>query len=112
MVCRQMETADQKGAAMKTMCPLNEAGLCFLYAHRPMICRLHGIPHEFQKPGQGVVYGAGCEAFTQQCQDHGYVPFDRTAFYVKMAGLEKELKSALGITQKIKMTIAEMITTF
>ncbi|MFC1856498.1 hypothetical protein ACFL9U_00540 [Thermodesulfobacteriota bacterium] len=111
-VCRQMEAANQNEEVMKAMCPLNEAGLCFLYAHRPMICRLHGIPHEFQKPGQRVVSGAGCEAFTHQCQEYGYIPFDRTPFYMEMAGLEKELKRVLGTTQKIKMTIAEMITTF
>jgi hypothetical protein len=29
-----------------------------------------------------------------------------------MAGLEKELKQAVGLKQKIKMTVAEMIVTF
>jgi Fe-S-cluster containining protein len=27
---------------VRVMCPLNENGLCIAYAHRPMICRIHG----------------------------------------------------------------------
>jgi Fe-S-cluster containining protein len=37
---------------VRLMCPLNFDELCILYPYRPMICRLHGIPHELKKPGQ------------------------------------------------------------
>jgi len=38
------------------------------------------------------------------------IKFDRTPFYIRMAELENELKKEAGITQKLKMTIAEMLT--
>lgn len=109
-VCAKIVEADKKGLTLRLMCPLNFDGLCLLYAYRPMICRLHGIPHEFQRPGQGVIYSPGCEAFSKQCKGKGYFRFDRTPFYIEMAGLEKELKEAAGITQKFKMTVAQMLT--
>jgi hypothetical protein len=31
---------------------------------------------------------------------------------MEMAALEKEMKQAVGMTQKIKMTVAQMIVTF
>ncbi len=74
-----------------------------------MICRLHGIPHELQKAGHRVMYSPGCDAFTKQIKAKEYYKFDRTPFYIKMAELENELKKAAGITQKLKMTVAEML---
>lgn len=108
-VCRQSELADKQGLPVRLMCPLNKEGLCTLYHHRPMICRLHGIPHELRKPGQPVIHGAGCGDFDKRCGDISYFRFDRTPFYFEMAKLENEFKQAFGITGKIKMTIAEMI---
>jgi Fe-S-cluster containining protein len=94
------------------MCPLNVDGRCYLYAHRPMICRLHGLPHELH-PGTGrLVRGPGCDAFDQQCREHPYVAFDRTPFYRRMAELERGLRQASGYGFKIKMTLAEMIACF
>ena len=105
------ETArgDGSGAVMRLMCPLNVDELCILYAYRPMICRLHGIPHELQKAGQNPAYGPGCETFDRRCGHKGYLKFDRTPFYRKMAMLEQEVKQALGFDGKIRMTVAEMI---
>ena len=74
-----------------------------------MICRLHGIPHQLQKPGQGIMYSPGCEAFTKQCEAKEYIKFDRTPFYVEMAKHERELREAVGFAQKFKMTVAEML---
>ena len=111
-VCRKTVLADKKGQSVRLMCPLNGDGLCLLYEFRPMICRLHGIPHELQQPGQGIVHAPGCEAFTDQHRNKTYFRFDRTSFFIEMAGLEKELKPAVGLRQKIKMTVAEMIVTF
>ena len=103
--------ADQSGAALRLMCPLNFDDLCILYPYRPMICRLHGIPHEHQKPGQNPLYGPGCKTFDRRCGARGYFKFDRTPFYREMAMLEREAKHTLGFAGKIKMTIAEMILT-
>jgi Fe-S-cluster containining protein len=101
--------ADGSGAVLRLMCPLNYDELCILYPYRPMICRLHGIPHELHKPGQNPAYGPGCETFSRRCGHRGYFKFDRTPFYRQMAMLEQEVKQALGFDGKIRMTVAEMI---
>ena len=85
-----------------------------LYAFRPMICRLHGIPHELHRPGGNVIKNPGCNAFFDQCRKSGtsaYIRFDRTPFYRQMAILEKDLRQATGYTDKIKLTIAQMLVT-
>lgn len=108
-VCRKTDEADKKGTAVRLMCPLNFDGLCILYDYRPMICRLHGIPHELQKAGQNVIHSPGCDAFAEQNREKSYFKFDRTPFYIKMAELENKLKKAANIKQKIKMTVAQML---
>lgn len=111
-VCDELKTADETGEKVRRMCPINVDGLCSLYEYRPMICRLHGIPHELHKPGLNVVYGPGCNVFSRQCGQEKYDVFDRTPFYYKMTELENKLKQALRITAKTKMTVAEMVVTF
>ena len=108
-VCRDTARAVKKKMPVRLMCPLNYASLCILYPFRPMICRLHGIPHELQKPGQKVIHGPGCSTFDERCADKRYFKFDRTPFYVAMAKLENEFKQTMGLDGRIRMTIAEMI---
>ena len=96
----------------RTLCPLNFNDRCILYTYRPMICRLHGIPHEFQTAHHKVIRAPGCDAFAGQHGHLKHVRFDRTPFYMEMARLEGELKQAIGIGTKLKMTIAEMIVSF
>lgn len=109
---RQMRAADALNRTIRMMCPLNSKGLCVLYIHRPMICRLHGLPHELHKPGRQPVYSPGCDAFTRQCGDKSYYPFDRTPFYRQIAALEQELRKAAAFNARLKMTVAEMIGIF
>jgi len=104
--------ADNGATAVRLMCPLNFDELCILYPYRPMICRLHGISHELQKPGQNPVYGPGCETFDRCCGRQSYFKFDRTPFYRDVAILEQEVKQTLGFAGKIRMTVAEMILDF
>jgi hypothetical protein len=111
-VCRKINETDEMGKPVKQMCPVNFESLCILYPYRPMICRLHGIPHELKSPGQGTLTSPGCMTFTMKCQVKKRFKFDRTPFYMQMAALEKEMKQAAGVTQKIKMTVAQMIVTF
>ncbi len=111
-VCRKTDEAVEKGIPVRVMCPLNFDGLCLMYDYRPMICRLHGIPHELQRPGQSTMYGLGCDTFTKQCQEKEFFKFDRTPFYIEMAELEKELRQEVGVRQKIKLTVAQMLTSF
>ena len=101
--------ADKKGTRFRQMCPLNTDGRCILYSWRPMICRLHGIPHEIHKPGYDIIHVPGCEVFSKQLGTTDYHRFDRTPFYIKLASLERDLKQAAGITTKIKMMIADML---
>ena len=103
--------AGRKGLSAKEMCPLNLNGRCILYSYRPMICRLHGIPHELHRPGKTVQNHPGCNAFYEQCRQPPYIRFDRTPFYIEMSALERDLKSALGISERIKMTVAQMLLT-
>jgi Fe-S-cluster containining protein len=108
-VCRETAKTDQKERPVRLMCPLNSDGRCTLYAYRPMICRLHGISHELRKPGQNVIRGSGCGMFDLHCSNQNYRKFDRTPFYYAMARLEGEFKQAIGLSDRIKMTVAEMI---
>jgi hypothetical protein len=96
-------------AGTRIMCPLNRRGLCRLYACRPMICRLHGIPHELNHPVRGTTRGPGCGAFDRQCAGKASRPLDRTPFYRKMARLENRLRDSLGFRSRLKMTIADML---
>ena len=111
-VVAETTRADEKGETVQWMCPLNFDERCILYPYRPMICRLHGIPHELQNPGQAPVQGPGCENFDQQSSSPNYFKFDRTPFYRDMAMLEQKVKQTLGFSGKFKMTIAEMILDF
>jgi hypothetical protein len=111
-ICHAADKVKKDDVTVPPMCPLNVDNLCSLYAYRPMICRLHGIPHELRKPGRQVVFGPGCITFDQLYSHKSYHRFDRTGFYLEMARLEKEYKAAASLTGKIKMTIAEMIYSF
>lgn len=104
--------AERTGKPVTAMCPLNQAGLCRLYHQRPMICRLHGIPNELGKPGQVPVTGPGCGEFEKNYGKMAVVRLDRTPFYMQLAHLERRLRGAYGLQEKLKMTVAHMITTF
>jgi Fe-S-cluster containining protein len=100
---------DEKNASFGPMCPMNVNERCIIYAHRPMICRLHGIPHELRKPGSTPRYHDGCSAFHERHGDRSYVTFDRTPLYMELAQTEKDFKAAMNLSTKIKLTIAEML---
>lgn len=103
-------SADSKlTGSNRPLCPLNEEGRCILYASRPMICRLHGIPHEFAPPGQPLRVGPGCKDFYRQCGQKEGRRLDRTHHYMELARLEARIKNRLGLRQKLKLTVAEML---
>ena len=110
--CRQQAEADANGAAARAWCPLNAEGRCMVYELRPMICRLHGIPHVLRQPGGRTVQGPGCEYFRSLQKTGSDACLDRTPFYRAMAGLEKEFRTTLEANVKFKQTIAEMILSF
>jgi hypothetical protein len=110
--CGDMAQADKTCAPIRILCPLNVNERCILYAHRPMICRLHGIPHQVRNPRQDLIVGPGCDAFTDHCGGIEHIRLDRTPLYMEMSRLEKELRQEIQMADKIKITVARMITLF
>jgi hypothetical protein len=93
--------------SLKRMCPLNREGKCVLYFYRPMICRLHGLPHELHPPGRQKIRGSGCDAGSFDAKT--YIPFDRTPFYVEMAAIEQQFKDRHSKTGRPRQTIAQIL---
>lgn len=111
-VARQTALSEQQGQPIRIMCPVNQDGWCRLYFHRPMICRLHGVAHKFQRPDGGTAQGPGCDWFDRTAQHVPCEPLDRTLFYAHTARLEKNLRETLVFSGRIRMTVAEMIRSF
>ena len=91
----------------KEPCPLLMNGRCGVYAFRPMICRMHGLPHEIHRPGLPPLKGPGCAAGA--FENRSGTPFDRTPFYREMAAVEMAFRQAQGKTGKIKETVAQIL---
>ncbi len=99
--------ADGEIKSLKIMCPLNENEKCIVYPYRPMICRLHGLPHEIRNPGSNPLMGKGCES--GRFNKKAYIPFDRTPFYQNMVQIESDYRITSKRNGKIKETIAQML---
>lgn len=102
----------QAGEILPVMCPANEEGLCTLYEWRPMICRLHGLPHRFTKPSGETVEAGGCGMFFKQAKNPNllYAPrLDRTDFYRRLADIEIEIRRELNYRKRYSKTTAEML---
>ncbi len=108
----QSRKALMKGERPQIMCPLNDGGLCVLYKHRLMICRMHGVPSCFSKPDGSKVHFPGCFRCQEQVEGREEIPeVDRTELYRELASLEKDVLLSVAFKgHRIKMTIAEMIT--
>lgn len=104
-----LREAESQGASFRQWCPLNRDGRCILYAYRPMICRLHGLPHILHHPVRGLIRGTGCHVFEQAQRRVAPRPLDRSGIYQTLAGLEQTVRKATGFGAPVGMTIAEMI---
>ena len=102
--------ADAQGRPAVVMCPLNENDRCILYAYRPMICRLHGIPHRLNRPDGRQQVGPGCADFDRQCGPTKSVFLDRTPLYAGLAELEQRARRQSAFKGKLRMTIAQILT--
>ncbi|WP_300159990.1 hypothetical protein [Solidesulfovibrio sp.] len=105
--CRE---ALSRGETPRVMCPVNDDGLCGLYGHRLMICRLHGVPNVLIGP-MGVREFPGCGPCQRLAADGtGLKAMDRTPLLKRLAALEMELwGSRPGRPEKVDMTLAEML---
>lgn len=109
-VCRIYRQHPDTADPERVLCPLNEDGQCVIYPYRPMICRLHGIPHELNTSTGGLQHHPGCHMFTRNIgMSVPYRTFDRTPFYQRMANLEQTLRRELGFNQRLKLTVAHML---
>jgi Fe-S-cluster containining protein len=106
---QKMNELQRRQEPLRVMCPLNEQERCVLYEQRPMICRLHGIPHALHRPDGQTLTGSGCDDFYRQCRRGDTAPLDRTPLYMALANLESRLREQLNYRHKIKMTVAEII---
>jgi len=100
-----------KGERPVVLCPLNDDGLCGLYSHRLMICRLHGVPTSMTLPDGQKKSFPGCAVCQKLTEGQSNTPaMDRTKFFREMVALERQyLSTARRPLSKVKMTIAEML---
>ncbi len=90
------------------MCPVNFDGLCSLYAHRPMICRMHGLPHRVRGPQGHESRGGGCGRF-EAMEIKVDWSVNRTPHYTALARIESQLRKDRRLTGNLRLTTAEMI---
>jgi len=98
----EMET----GEILPLMCPANADGLCMLYSHRPMICRLHGLPHRFRRPDGREERGGGCARFEGSHKTDWTV--NRSNLYMDLAAVEADVRRTSGFRGRYSLTTAEM----
>ncbi|MEJ5358604.1 MAG: YkgJ family cysteine cluster protein [Desulfobacterales bacterium] len=106
---REVIEARRRAPDAAPACPLLEGDRCLLYAARPMLCRLHGVPHRFRLPDGTWREGPGCAAFHRRQPGPGRALLDRTPHYARLARLEAACRRALGIRRGFRRTIAAMI---
>ena len=115
----QAQEALARGERPHVMCPLNledqKQGICGLYKHRLMICRMHGVPNMLIKPnGQRVQFPGcyRCQELTEtlEAEDKQVPVVDRTPMYKDLVMLEMQFVGKnLRQFPKVDHTIAEMI---
>lgn len=109
---RDTREALDQGNRPQLMCPLNDDGLCGIYTHRLMICRLHGVPNRLRYPNGKIVDFPGCYRSQELCASRKAVPvLDRTALYTRLMELEIQFVGPKKITTipRVDLTLAEML---
>lgn len=102
-----------EGKIPDIMCPLNDDGLCGMYRHRLMICRMHGVPNILVRPdGRRNVF-PGCwlsQKLTNDRKPEDIPYLDRTPLYRRLVALEQGfLGSRFKSLPKVDLNLAEMI---
>ena len=112
---QQSQTQLAAGQRPQLMCPLNVDGLCALYQHRLLVCRMHGVPALLTRPdGQRLRFPGcfRCQEIVQDTypQEDAAPAMDRTAIFLRLTELENQfLAGKRQRFPKVKKTIAEMI---
>ncbi|MGE4443006.1 MAG: hypothetical protein AB7D27_16200 [Desulfomicrobium sp.] len=109
---RDAAEALSRGERPSIMCPLNDDGRCGVYAHRLMICRLHGVPNRLRYPDGRTVDFPGCFRSQELCAGKESFPvLDRTALYTRLMELEVQFVGPRRIRAlpRVDLTLAEMI---
>jgi Fe-S-cluster containining protein len=94
------------------MCPLNKDGLCGLYSHRLMICRMHGVPNTITAPNGSTRTFPGCFKSQERIRTMESPPMlDRTPLYIRLVQLEQGFLGPKRIRTlpRVNMTLAEML---
>lgn len=95
------------GETVPLMCPVNFEGLCRLYEHRPMICRLHGLPYRYRRPDNREERGTGCARFEGRHKTDWTV--NRSKLYLDLAAVEADVRRTSGFRGRYSLTTAEML---
>jgi hypothetical protein len=108
---RQSQAQRAAGQRPKILCPLNEDGLCSLYQHRLLVCRMHGVPALMTRPDGRSLRFPGCFRCQELVgQDEAAPAMDRTQIFIRLADVENRLLCGKRqLFPKVKKTIAEMI---
>ena len=112
---RESQAALVRGEAPSTMCPLNDDGPCGVYAHRLMICRMHGVPNRIVRPDGRAIAFPGCfksQALTAERREQGRETpvLDRTPLYTELVRLEMDLLGNKARSlPRVDLTLAEML---
>ena len=109
---RDATDALARGEKPSIMCPLNDDGRCGVYAHRLMICRLHGVPNRLRYPDGRTADFPGCFRSQELCAGQDSFPvLDRTALYTRLMELEVQFVGPRQIRAlpRVDLTLAEMI---
>jgi hypothetical protein len=98
------------------MCPLiDDNGLCGLYEHRMLVCRMHGVPATLTRPDGQSMRFPGCfrcqEIVAENYDRETDAPaMDRTQLFRRLAALESQLMGdRRHLYPRLKKTIADMI---
>lgn len=103
------------GASPRVPCPLCVSAdgrlSCGLYAHRPMVCRLHGVPNVLNRPDGRQAAFPGCDRAQDLARTCEPALLDRTPLLAELARLEMELlgRERMARLPRVNLSIAEML---
>lgn len=110
----KVQRALGQGQMPAVMCPMNAEGLCQIYHHRFMICRLHGVANTIAPLGRDPRQFPGCPRYEELATGQNLPPMDRTLLYQELAALDSAFRETLpqnhrNARAKVDFTLSEML---